>query len=262
MLPASNVTLSAILWHGCKLEVAVERRQLEKCLKPYFNEQPIIYRCSPCIGLVWRWHWIIIIIIVRSLSSKSIHSVSVSIKCPKPTLRSPEAFLSPTCLSRAAGIFTPNLWQLTTGTTGVTGTPSAGRIPPLSRSLAHHIMLDMVGTLMPNLLATRDWAIAASSSENRCAISTSVFARLIALLKRSMALLRLPLQQVTCHDISLYQYAPLNNKGLFSYRANLLRQQILFIKHNTNITCTHREILTTYTKENAHQNMHFKWDLN
>ena len=68
----------------------------------------------------------------------------------------------------------------------------------LSRSLTHHIMLDMVGTLMPNLLATRDWAIAASSSENRCAISTSVFARLIALLKRSMALLRLPLQQVTC----------------------------------------------------------------
>lgn len=65
----------------------------------------------------------------------------------------------------------------------------------LSRSrVVDQIILDMVGTLMPNLLATRDWAIAASSSENKCAISTSVFARLIALLNSSMALSRLPLQ--------------------------------------------------------------------
>ena len=55
-------------------------------------------------------------------------------------------------------------------------------------------MSDIVGMLIPNFVATRDWAMAASSSENRCAISTSVFARLIALLNSSMALLRLPLE--------------------------------------------------------------------
>ena len=69
----------------------------------------------------------------------------------------------------------------------------AGESSFLRRRGARQIIFDIVGMLMPNLAATRDWAIAASSSENRCAISTSVLARLIALLNSSMALLRLPL---------------------------------------------------------------------
>jgi len=51
------------------------------------------------------------------------------------------------------------------------------------------------GSWMPRYLATRDCATAASSSENKWAISASVFDRSIARLNSSMAFSKHPLQQ-------------------------------------------------------------------
>ena len=164
----------------------------------------------------------------------------MSIKCPKPTLRSSEAFLFPTCLSRAAGIFTPNLWQLT-GTTGVTGTRSAGRIPPLSLGLS---LITLCWIWLGRWCRTC-WRLATGRLRRRAAKTDAPFRPRFSLgwspcWKDRWLCLGYPYNKWHVGGISRYQYAPLNNKGLISYRANLLRQQMLFIKHNTNITCTQR----------------------
>ena len=62
-------------------------------------------------------------------------------------------------------------------------------------NLGPHRSNHIVGSWMPRYWATLDWAIAASSSEYRWAISASVFDKLIALLNKSMARSRQPLKQ-------------------------------------------------------------------
>jgi len=52
----------------------------------------------------------------------------------------------------------------------------------------------ILGMVISSVLATFDCVMAASRREYRCAISTSVFAKLMALLNSSMALSRLPLE--------------------------------------------------------------------
>ena len=116
-------------------------------------------------------------------------------------------------------------------------------------------MSEMVGTLMLNFSATRDCAMAASSREKRWAISTSVFARLIALLNSSTALSRLPLKRrrqrawsnsrrlVTANETSLHQVSPHREMGNeMGNRSNPRCKHIKFYIFNINITREHRLI--------------------
>lgn len=107
------------------------------------------------------------------------------------------------------------------------------RVDELHRWPTDHII---DGSGMPRHFATRDCATAASSSENKWAISASVFDRSMAWLSNSMAFSKHPLQQLHKEKLKLCRM-----NGTFTKRGTVAKR---WLSHWTPVTssshtCTH-----------------------